>query len=55
MTHPNILLSPLKSIIPAQGGAFDILVRVQGPNRQKRPRARSLRSVSLWWWIGPAA
>lgn len=28
---PNILLSPLKTAIPAQGGAIDIMVRVQGP------------------------
>jgi hypothetical protein len=31
MTTPTILLSPLKSAIPAQGGAIDIMVRVQGP------------------------
>jgi Ca-activated chloride channel family protein len=36
MTQPTILLSPLKSAIPALGGAIDILVRVQG---QEQPEA----------------
>lgn len=33
MTQPTILLSPLKPAIPAQGGAIDIMVRVQGPDQ----------------------
>ena len=33
MTQPNILLSPLKSAVPLQGGAIDIMVRVQGPEQ----------------------
>lgn len=32
-TQPRILLSPLKPAIPAQGGAVDIMVRVQGPEQ----------------------
>jgi Ca-activated chloride channel family protein len=31
--HPTILLSPLKPAIPAQGGAIDMMVRVQGPEQ----------------------
>jgi Ca-activated chloride channel family protein len=31
--QPTILLSPIKSAIPAQGGAVDIMVRVQGPEQ----------------------
>jgi Ca-activated chloride channel family protein len=31
--QPTILLSPLKPAIPAQGGAIDIMVRVQGPDQ----------------------
>jgi Ca-activated chloride channel family protein len=33
MTQPTILLSPLKPAIPAQGGAIDIMIRVQGPDQ----------------------
>ena len=32
-TQPHILLSPLKPAISAQGGAVDIMVRVQGPEQ----------------------
>jgi Ca-activated chloride channel family protein len=32
-TQPTILLSPLKPAIPAQGGAVDVIVRVQGPEQ----------------------
>jgi len=31
--HPTILLSPLKPAISAQGGAIDMMVRVQGPEQ----------------------
>jgi Ca-activated chloride channel family protein len=46
--HPTILLSPLKPAIPAQGGAIDIMVSVQGPeqpegdNTKVRPKRLSL-------------
>ena len=33
MTQPTLLLSPIKSVVPAQGGSFDLLVRVQAPER----------------------
>ena len=39
-TLPNILLSPLKSAIPAQGGAIDILVRVQGPEQPEGDKSK---------------
>jgi len=38
--HPTILLSPLKPAIPAQGGAFDIMVRVQGPEQPEGDKSR---------------
>jgi Ca-activated chloride channel family protein len=40
MTPPSILLSPVKSAIPAQGGAVDILVRVQGPEQSEDVKTR---------------
>jgi Ca-activated chloride channel family protein len=43
MTHPtlpNILLSPVKPAIPAQGGAIDIMVRVQGPEQPEGDKAK---------------
>jgi Ca-activated chloride channel family protein len=40
MTTPTILLSPLKSAIPAQGGAIDIMVRVQGPEQPEGDKAK---------------
>jgi hypothetical protein len=56
MTQPTILLSPLKPAIPAQGGAIDIMVRVQGPDQPDRPaKTRSLPSACRWWWTGLAA
>ena len=33
MTHPTILLSPIKPAISAKGGTFDIMVRVQAPDK----------------------
>lgn len=39
-TQPNILLSPLKSAIPAQGGAIDIVVRVQGPEQPEEEKTK---------------
>ena len=39
-TQPNILLSPLKPAIPAQGGAIDIMVRVQGPEQLEDDKAK---------------
>ena len=39
-TQPNILLSPLKPAIPAQGGAIDIMVRVQGPEQPNADKAK---------------
>jgi Ca-activated chloride channel family protein len=38
-TQPTILLSPLKPAIPAQGGAIDIMVRVQGQEQPVRDKA----------------
>jgi Ca-activated chloride channel family protein len=38
--HPTILLSPLKPAIPAQGGAIDIMVRVQGPEQPEGDKAK---------------
>jgi Ca-activated chloride channel family protein len=38
--HPTILLSPLKSAIPAQGGAIDMMVRVQGPEQPEGDKAK---------------
>lgn len=38
--HPTILLSPLKSAIPAQGGAVDIMVRVQGPEQAEADKTK---------------
>ena len=32
MEQPNIIVSPLKAAIPAQGGHLDLLVRVQAPD-----------------------
>jgi Ca-activated chloride channel family protein len=40
MTQPNILLSPLKSAIQAQGGAIDVMVRVQGPGQPEGTTAK---------------
>ena len=40
MTQPTILLSPLKSAIPAQGGAIDIMVRVQGPEQSQDSKTK---------------
>ena len=40
MTQPTILLSPLKPAIPAQGGAIDIMVRVQGPEQPEGERSK---------------
>ncbi|MCF8210911.1 MAG: VWA domain-containing protein [Rhodoferax sp.] len=40
MTQPTILLSPLKPAIPAQGGAIDIMVRVQGPEQPEGDKAK---------------
>lgn len=39
-TQPNTLLSPLKPAIPAQGGAIDIMVRVQGPEQPEGDMAK---------------
>jgi Ca-activated chloride channel family protein len=33
MNQPTLLLSPIKSTVPAQGGSFDLLVRVQAPDQ----------------------
>jgi Ca-activated chloride channel family protein len=38
--HPTILLSPLKPAVPAQGGAIDIMVRVQGPEQPEGDKAK---------------
>ena len=38
--HPTILLSPLKPAIPAQGGAIDIMVRVQGPEQPEGDKTK---------------
>jgi Ca-activated chloride channel family protein len=40
MTQPTILLSPLKPAIPAQGGAIDIMVRVQGPDKPEASKTK---------------
>ena len=40
MTQPTILLSPLKPAIPAQGGAIDIMVRVQGPEQPEGEKSK---------------
>ncbi|OQW85993.1 MAG: hypothetical protein BWK72_19525 [Rhodoferax ferrireducens] len=40
MIQPKILLSPLKSAIPAQGGTIDVMVRVQGPEQPEGSKAR---------------
>jgi hypothetical protein len=40
MTQPTTLLSPLKSAIPAQGGAIDIMVRVQGQDQPEASKAK---------------
>jgi Ca-activated chloride channel family protein len=40
MTQPTILLSPLKPAIPAQGGAIDIMVRVQGPDQPQDSKTK---------------
>jgi Ca-activated chloride channel family protein len=40
MTQPTILLSPLKPVIPAQGGALDIMVRVQGPDQPQASKTK---------------
>ncbi len=48
MTKPAILLSPLKPAIPAQGGAIDIIVRVQGPDQpQDRKTKITPKRLSL--------
>ena len=39
-TQPNILLSPLKSAIPAQGGVVDMMVRVQGPEQAEGDKSK---------------
>ena len=33
MPTPTLLLSPLKAAVPAQGGAIDVLVRLQAPDQ----------------------
>jgi hypothetical protein len=33
MTQPTIVLSPRKSVISAQGGVLEVLVRVQAPGQ----------------------
>ena len=33
MSHLTILLSPRKAAVPSQGGAIDVMVRVQGPEQ----------------------
>ena len=33
MTQPTILLTPHKSTISAQGGALEVMLRVQAPDR----------------------
>ena len=38
--QPTILLSPLKPAIPAQGGAIDIMVRVQGPEQPESDKIK---------------
>ena len=38
--HPTILLSPLKPAVRAQGGAIDIMVRVQGPEQPEGDKAK---------------
>ena len=40
MTQPTILLSPLKLAIPAQGGAIDVMVRVQGPEQPESSKSK---------------
>lgn len=40
MTQPTFLLSPLKTAIPAQGGAIDVMVRVQAPDQPDGSKAR---------------
>lgn len=40
MTQPIFLLSPLKSAIPAQGGAIDVMVRLQAPDQPEGSKAR---------------
>jgi Ca-activated chloride channel family protein len=40
MTQPTFLLSPLKSAIPAQGGAIDVMVRVQAPDQPEGGKAK---------------
>ena len=33
MTQPTIVFSPLQAGVPAAGGALEVLVRVQAPDR----------------------
>lgn len=33
MTQPTIVFSPLQAGVPAEGGALEVLVRVQAPDR----------------------
>ena len=40
MTQPTFLLSPLKSAILAQGGAIDVMVRVQAPDQPEGSKAK---------------
>lgn len=39
MTPPSILFSPCKSAISAQGGVFEVLVRVQAPDQPAQSKA----------------
>jgi Ca-activated chloride channel family protein len=39
MTQATILLSPLKSAVPSQGGALEVLVRVQAPDQPAESKA----------------
>ena len=35
--QPTVILSPIKSAVPAQGGAIEVMVRVQAPDQPVRP------------------
>ena len=40
MTQPTFLLSPIKPAIPAQGGAIDVMVRLQAPDQPEGSKAK---------------
>lgn len=41
--QPTVILSPIKSAVPAQGGAIELMVRVQAPDQPAQPEGTNAK------------